>query len=45
MALVPLLALADVKEDRRLRVFMQFARLRHVDLLDLLSGLLEKIAV
>src|SRR6185312_7979178 len=45
VALVPFLALSDIQEDRRLGVVVQLARASGVDLVDLLSGLLEEIAV
>ena len=45
VTLVPFLALADVEEDRRIGVVVALARVLGVDLVDLLSGLLEKVAV
>ena len=45
VALVPLLALADVEEDGRIGVVVELVCPFGVDLVDLLSGLLEKIAV
>jgi len=45
MALVPLLALADIEENGRIGVVVQLAGAFGIDLVDLLPGLLEKVAV
>jgi len=45
VALVPLLALADVEENCRIGVVVQLPGALRVDLVDLLPGLLEKVAV
>ena len=45
VTLVPFLALADIEEDGRIGVVVAIARVLGVDLVDLLSGLLEKVAV
>ena len=45
MALVPLLALSDVEEDRRIGLAVKLVTTFDVDLVDLLSGPLEKFAV
>jgi len=45
VALVPLLALADVEENCRIGVVVELPGALRVDLVDLLPGLLEKVAV